>query len=94
MKTMIMKKVLIILILITYSGPFLYSNDKPTVAVLDFGVNNVSQSDMKSITEFITVSFFSVTKIDEKCFQQSTSASKITASSAAGHYFQRVKSGR
>ncbi len=52
-----MKKLVFVFILILILFP-LYSQDKKIITVLDFSVNNVSESDMASIVSFLSAALF------------------------------------
>ena len=52
-----MKRVLPVLLMVVASGAT-HGEEMPTITVLDFKVNNVSQGDMQSIVSFLSASLF------------------------------------
>lgn len=56
-----MKKVLLILLLAGLITSFVFA-EKPTVTVLDFKANNISENDMSSIISFLSGSLFTTDK--------------------------------
>ncbi len=51
-----MKKLILLFVPLLIISASVFSNDKPVLTVLDFRINSISESDMKSITSFLSAS--------------------------------------
>ncbi len=51
-----MKKLILLFVPLLLISASVFSNDKPVLTVLDFRINSISESDMKSITSFLSAS--------------------------------------